>query len=40
MTGFSMATVFADELDDDAPDDDADALPMCDVIVCKSTEKG
>lgn len=36
--GFSMATVFEDEPDelDDAPAaDDADALPMCDVIVCK-----
>lgn len=32
--GFSMVTVFDDELDD-APADEADALPICDVIVCK-----
>lgn len=40
--GFSMATDFEDEpeeLDDAPAADDADALPMCDVIVCKNQLK-
>lgn len=34
-TGLSIETCFDDELDDAPAADEADALPICDVIVCK-----